>query len=371
MDNLWIVGRHRRVARHRPAVLAEQLEESVVVDRPVLGHDAELAGQVLDVVAAELRLLAHELFADDLCGIDRRRLLVILAPTVRRLAFGLLCGGRVARRQDPRGSERGLQDVEIGVVHEVHDRERLHRRDRDDVGALGGFVTARRREELDLQVAAPRLEEPHLRQYQVVDRVLIRAGRVVGAVLRRHRIALQLLGVGEDRHDGDPLPRHALCRGAAIVRAGLPRLHTHRAAAELRAVEAAVGTVFRIVMTAAGIGECSLGSDARGRYRYSRALRARDRRGARALDDDRWDSRAPRPPRLHPASTPPCEHASEQCPSSSPDLRIAILCPRRADPLRSRRVLRRRCPSRSGAGLDRSPWQLAPRSARSVAASLN
>ena len=271
-------------------VLGEHAGEACVVGRLGVVHDAELPGLVLHVVAAVLRLLAGELLADDLGAVDRARLALGRVPAIGLLRARLARRRGVAHDEDLRLREPAFEHAERREARRwlrVHDgRERLHRFDRHEVGTLGGLVVAGRLEELDLDVTAPRLEEPHLRQQVVVERVLIGGRRGAGALLGRDRIRLLLLVVRDHRDDGDLVLRHALGGRAAVVRAGLPRLDARRGATELGGVEPAVRPVLGVVVTTARVVERGLRAHTRRGHRRSRALRTRDGRGGRRTSTD-------------------------------------------------------------------------------------
>ncbi len=150
-----------------------------------------------------------------------------------------------------------------------------------------------------------------------MQRVLDRARGAVFAVLRRDRVGLQLVGVRDERHHRDPLRGDPLRGGAAVVVAGLPRLHTHRAAADLGVVEAPVRTVPRVVVAAARVVERGLGSHAGPRHRRSRAdqgagWRRLRRRRSRHRHPER---RARHPRRSRSRRAPPNER---RCPDDEP-----------------------------------------------------
>ena len=129
----------------RALVLGEVLLEGVEVDEVLHLDHPELAGLALDVVAAELGLLADEVLADHLGRVRRRRVLVgPTAPTVRRQRRRLRRRRRVALDQDLLLGQARDQHVEpVGV--EVDHRERLHRLDGHQVGPLGRLVDHRSR----------------------------------------------------------------------------------------------------------------------------------------------------------------------------------------------------------------------------------
>ena len=160
----------------------------------------------------------------------------------------------------------------------VEHRERLHRLDRDDVGALRGFVTARRRDELDLDVAAPRLVELHLRQQVVVDRVHVRARRRVGHVVRLDRVGLELGFVRHHRDDRDAVLGDALPGRAAVVgtRPSTPSRTPGRRRPTVVS-KRPYGPVLRIVVTALRVVERGLVPMPEAGRRRAGALRPRER----------------------------------------------------------------------------------------------
>ena len=136
--------------------------------------------------------------------------------------------------------ERLLEDLtaaragRAGARREVEHRERLHRRDRDRVGALGGLVLAGRLHELQLDLGGPtsrrRARTPRCCRWP-------RCGRRRGRRLRRlvHEDAGGRLARGQLVPEHDDLHRvggHALRDRAPAVVTALPLLHARRRGVE-------------------------------------------------------------------------------------------------------------------------------------------
>ena len=296
------------------------------------------------VVTTELGLLADQLLAQHLGGVDGGCVVVGRAPQVRRLLGRVRVRRRVALHEDVRRRQSGLEDLEVLTADQIHHRERLHRLDRHDVGALGRLVGAAGGVEVRLQVTAPRLVEAKLGNEVVVETVLVRARRVRSPIHRLHRVALELLLVGEHEHDLDPVLGDARRGGAAVVGAFLPRLHARGAAAHRRAVEATVRTVRRVVVTAAGVVERGLGAHPR----------RRDRRAGTRPGAPRWPRPCPRHCPAARARSPARDpRASPTRGARSSVVSVACCSPRRSD-----------CSDRFSNGAGQSSAKLPARSLR-------
>ncbi len=153
-------------------------------------------------------------------GVDRRRLGVGLRPAVRRLE-GALLRRRPAREHDVLLLCERRRERRLARGSEVDHRERLRRGSLDGVSALRGFVVTRRRDEGELDLAAPRLVHRGVGGPVVVHRVRHLAQTARGLVDRRQSV-LRLLerGLGlvlHQRHHPDGGPGDAPRRGAAVV----------------------------------------------------------------------------------------------------------------------------------------------------------
>ena len=145
-----------RIGRDLDPVLLGCVVEEVDVD-DLAAHEPEHARLVVHGrVTGVLRLLPHELLADELGRVHRPGDRILLTPAVR----GLFERGRDAdverEHRDLRPHHRGVEDREI-LGAGVEDGERLHLRHRDRVCPLRRFVVTRRRHELEVDVAPVRV----------------------------------------------------------------------------------------------------------------------------------------------------------------------------------------------------------------------